>query len=308
MAPENTNNIKNTENNTKYSEISFNLKTSTICGITTDVGLKNLTKPADLILCLHGWLDNSSSFIPLIKHLQNTHLVAIDLPGHGKSSHKSADAHYHFLDWVYDVLMLIESNHWDNIHIVGHSMGGMIASAFTAAFPEKVKSLTLIDSIGVIYGKDEEATTQLRKGMLSRVKNNTSIAKINKKLTKDRATKARVLMSDLSYEHAELIVSRNLKETEDGTFWRSDRNLNTVSPYRITRSQAEQLVSDISVPTQLIYGSNGLDFVQEGIKNFSPMIKNFQIEKLEGGHHIHMENPKATAILITSLIESTNLA
>ncbi len=294
-----------TEKSLLLNDVHFEVDTLTIHGLTTNVSSSIQRKSDDLILCLHGWLDNAASFIPLFKHLEGFNVIAIDLPGHGKSSHKSCDAHYHFIDWVYDVLRIIEVNKWQNIHLVGHSMGGMIASAFTAAFPEKVKSLTLIDSMGVLYAKEQEFTHQLRKGMLSRVKNNNPRIKKLQELTCEKAIKSRVLISDLSYEHAELIVSRNLKNSEQGVQWRSDRKLNTVSPYRLTLIQAEQLVSDITVPTQLIYGSKGLDFVQDGIKHFSLLINDFVCEKLDGGHHIHMENPKATSILIKALINKT---
>jgi len=56
-----------------------------------------------LLLMVHGWLDNSASFTKLIPLLNEFHVIAIDLPGHGKSSHRSADAHYHLLDYVHDL-------------------------------------------------------------------------------------------------------------------------------------------------------------------------------------------------------------
>ena len=59
-------------------------------------------------LCLHGWLDNADSFLPLSACLNELNLVAIDLPGHGLSQHRSLDAHYHFLDWIYDLATLIK--------------------------------------------------------------------------------------------------------------------------------------------------------------------------------------------------------
>ena len=287
-------------------DIHFAVDTLTIHGLTTNFSSSIQKKSDDLVLCLHGWLDNAASFVPLLNCLKECNVIAIDLPGHGKSSHKSHDAHYHFIDWVYDVLRIIEVNKWQNIHLVGHSMGGMIASAFTAAFPDKVKSLTLIDSMGFLCIKEQEFTNQLRKGMLSRTKSNSPRVKKAQVLTREKAIKSRVLISDLSYEHAELIVSRNIEDSDLGVQWRSDKKLNTISPYRLTLAQAEQLISDIKVPTQLIYGNNGLDFVQDGIETFSLMIDDFTCEKLGGGHHIHMENPKATSILIKSLINKTD--
>jgi len=268
----------------------------------------------NIILCLHGWLDNAASFLPLfnefnqLSNLGKTRLgefkiIAIDLPGHGKSSHKGADAHYHFIDWIYDVLALCETHHWSDIHIVGHSMGGMIASAFAAAFPEKVKSLTLIDSIGFIYADEKDATSQLRKGLLSRIKQETSGPK-KTQLTLEKAIKARVLISDLEEPNARLIVTRNLRTTNDSCEWRSDRKLNTVSPYRLSLLQCKQLITDIKTPVQIIYGSKGLDFVKKGLDVFSPLIECNHVVELEGGHHVHMEKPEETAKLISNFISS----
>lgn len=261
-----------------------------------------------IILCLHGWLDNAASFLPILNCLNETCLgefkvIAIDLPGHGTSSHKSADAHYHFIDWVYDVLALYEAHDWSDIHIVGHSMGGMIASAFAAALPEKVKSITLIDSIGFIYADEKESTSQLRKGLLSRMKQETSSSK-RAEFTLEKATKARVLMSDLEEHNARLIVSRNLRTTPHGCEWRSDRKLNTVSPYRLSLPQCQQLVADIKTPVQIVYGSKGLDFVKKGIDVFLPLIPCKHVVELEGGHHVHMEKPEETAKLINKFVLS----
>lgn len=284
-------------------EVVFKTASSQISALTFNQNSNNI------ILCLHGWLDNAASFTPLFEHLDvkgDFNVIAIDLPGHGASSHKSVDAHYHFIDWVYDILALFESSKWTNVHIVGHSMGGMIASAFTAAFPEKVKSLTLIDSIGFIYGDEKESTSALRKGMLSRIKA-SSAPTINKKssaLSLDLAARARVLISDLEYRHAELIVSRNLWCIEGKWSWRSDRKLNTISPYRLSLTQCKQIISDIKIPVQVIYGSKGLDFVRKGIELFCPLMPCKKIVELEGGHHVHMEKPKETAKLISEFVTS----
>ncbi|MBA6329326.1 alpha/beta hydrolase [Colwellia sp. MB02u-6] len=253
-----------------------------------------------LLLCLHGWLDNAASFQPLMPYLSNYHVIAIDWPGHGSSDHRGADAHYHFLDWVYDLISLFRSQQWQAIDIIGHSMGGMVASAFSAAFPEHVKSLTLIDSLGVLTSDAATTTKQLRKGLLSRLTRDNKAKKYHTSL--NSAVAARMLVSDLSTDNARLIVKRGIEQTKDGFIWRADIRLRSTSPYRFTLAQAVQLVADISIPVQLLYGSKGMEMVTKGLKCFGPLLKNLQVHELSGGHHVHMEQAEQAAKQINAFI------
>lgn len=263
-------------------------------------GISNGNEQGRVLLCLHGWLDNAASFQPLMPYLANYHVIAIDWPGHGLSDHRGPDAHYHFVDWVYDLLSLFRSQQWQKIDVIGHSMGGMVASAFASAFPEHVKSLTLVDSIGLLTAETETTTEQLRKGLLSRFTRNVKAKKYHSSI--DSAVEARVLVSDLNQENARLIVKRGIEQTEAGFIWRSDVRLRSTSPYRFTMAQAQQLVSDLDTPVQLLYGSKGMAMVTIGLKHFGPLFSSLEVHKLLGGHHVHMEQAEQTAKLINSFI------
>jgi pimeloyl-ACP methyl ester carboxylesterase len=287
-------------------EVSYSIEKLALKGVSC--GAKGTTE--NVVLCLHGWLDNSASFLPLMPHFEKKllgkRIIAIDWPGHGHSSYRSADAHYHFVDWVYDLLQLFELNQWQQVDIVSHSMGGMIASLFTSAFPEKVKSLTLLDSIGLITNEAEKATQQLREGMLSRFKGsefykkNDSSKKSRYHASIESAIKARMMVSDLEFEQAKLIVERGLVKEIEGYRWRSDPRLRNISPYRFTLKQAQQFAKDIKCPVQLIYGSNGM--IQPNIEIFSDLFQSFSCVELNGGHHVHMEQPQNTVDLIKDFI------
>jgi pimeloyl-ACP methyl ester carboxylesterase len=50
-----------------------------------------------------------------------------------------------------DALALMDHLGWNNTHVVGHSMGGMIACKLGAIAPERVVSLALISTTGGGY-------------------------------------------------------------------------------------------------------------------------------------------------------------
>lgn len=292
-------------------EISFKLDDLTLAAIAYG------NKHHQPVLCLHGYLDNAASFLPLIQQIAqegnlqpNKYIIALDWPGHGHSDHRNEGAHYHFFDYVSDLVALFSLNNWPAIDIVAHSMGAMVASAFAAAFPEKVKSLTLIDSFGFICAPVEQATKQLRNGVLSRIKT----VQPTRTFTEEIAVKARMNVSDLMFDHAKLIVQRSLlpvkpkvEHLDSGLNvdsssrlyrWRSDARLRTVSPYRLSLAQGQQLFSDIKCPLQLVYGDKGMHMVITGLEQFSSCVKNLTTTKLSGGHHVHMEQTHELSSLL----------
>ncbi len=80
------------------------------------------------ILALHGWMDNCRSFHYLAPNLlsklpESTELVALDLPGHGLSGHKSADGPPAALaEAAFYVAEAVEQLRWSNFTLIGHSM------------------------------------------------------------------------------------------------------------------------------------------------------------------------------------------
>ena len=295
-------------------ELSYELDDLTLAAIACG------NKDHQPVLCLHGYLDNAASFLPLIQEiaqqktqqsdlLTDRRIIALDWPGHGHSDHRSVGAHYHFFDYVSDLVALFALNNWQKIDIVAHSMGAMIASAFAAAFPEKVKSLTLIDAFGFICAPAEKTTEQLRQGVLSRVK----LVKPTRTFSEDIAVKARLHVSDLKVDHAKLIVQRSLIEVKGQSSsisavdkasvlyrWRSDPRLRTVSPYRLSLAQGQQLFSDINCPLQLVYGDKGMDMVATGLDHFSSCVSHLTTNKLAGGHHVHMEQTEELVHLLSN--------
>ena len=68
-------------------------------------------------------------------------------PGHGGSA--AAEWIQHISDLAYHYLDLLDSQHLDRVHLVGASFGGWIAAEIAVMASHRLRSLTLIDPVGI---------------------------------------------------------------------------------------------------------------------------------------------------------------
>src|SRR5690606_24794956 len=113
------------------------------------------------VLALHGWLDNSASFSALAPRLRNTHIVAIDMAGHGQSHHRPGVAPYHIWEDVTEIFAIADSLGWQKFALLGHSRGAIVAMLAAGTFPERITHLALIEGLLPEPGSIAEAPQQL---------------------------------------------------------------------------------------------------------------------------------------------------
>lgn len=110
-------------------------------------------RDAPMLFLLHGWLDASASFVPVIEHLLERaggglQVIAPDSRGLGYS--EWAPGGYWFPDYVADLDAIIE--HYAPaapVMLVGHSMGAQVVSLYAGLRPQHVQRLVLMDALSV---------------------------------------------------------------------------------------------------------------------------------------------------------------
>ena len=266
------------------------------------VGWQQGPETQQVTLCLHGWLDNADSFLPLCAHLTELNLVSIDLPGHGQSDHRSPDAHYHFLDWIYDLATLIKSAGWKQVDIIGHSMGGMIGSVLAAVMPQMVRKLVLIDSLGLVAGDAAKITEQVRTAIHHRWQSPQKQKPVYPDL--HSAALARQNQSDFDLAAALILTQRGSITCTEGITWSADMRLRESSIYRLLPPQVTQLLQDIQCPVLAILATDGLDMMQQARQQYQYCYSQLELVELSGGHHCHMTQPEQTANAIRQFLLS----
>lgn len=95
------------------------------------------------ILMIQGVGSAGTAWMPQVKELSRSHQVAVfDNRGIGKSVSRSSSISIEIM--ARDALAIIDHLGWESAHIVGHSMGGVIAQQLALDAPSRVRSLALM--------------------------------------------------------------------------------------------------------------------------------------------------------------------
>ncbi len=103
-----------------------------------------------VVLLLHGKNFSGAYWGSTIEALLDAgyRVVVPDQVGFGKSS-KPAHLQYSFQALATATAGLLDALEVTDVHVVGHSMGGMLATRFALMFPERAASLVLMNPIGL---------------------------------------------------------------------------------------------------------------------------------------------------------------
>lgn len=260
------------------------------------------------VLAIHGWLDNAMSFAPLAEHLPDCEIVAIDLPGHGHSGHLPPGAWYHFIDYLDDVLDALDALGWSRSHLLGHSLGGAVATALSAACPERVDRLLLIEALGPLAMTPGKAAESLRRGIADRRGASDKQKRVIP--TVEAAVGARLMATPMARASAERLVPRSLEQTEGGVIWRSDARLRLGSPVRFDESHIQQWIAAIEAPTLVLAADQHPPYFEPAQRSERvAKLRDGRVRVLPGQHHLHMDSPQPVAEEIAAfLAESLSAA
>ncbi|PQJ79541.1 alpha/beta fold hydrolase [Polaribacter porphyrae] len=95
------------------------------------------------LLILHGYFGSSDNWKTLgNKFAENYQVHLIDQRNHGRSFHADIFNYEILADDLYNY---IQHHQLENLHLVGHSMGGKTAMLFAATYPDLVDKLIIVD-------------------------------------------------------------------------------------------------------------------------------------------------------------------
>lgn len=249
-------------------------------------------RDAPPLILQHGGRDHCRSWDWVADELRHDwHVICPDLRGHGDSDW-SPEGNYQMDSFVYDFAQLIHTLGHDEVTIVAHSLGGVIATRFTGLYPDKVRKLVNIEGLGAAKGTDAQRNPgdigdRLRRWIEEK---RGAAGRTPRRYDSLEAAYARMKQENgfLSDEQARHLTIHGASRNEDGSWsWKFDNYLNVWSATDIPYADKERLWQAITCPVLLIWGLDSFASSprDDGRLDHLPTAKLIEYEN--AGHWLH---------------------
>lgn len=246
-----------------------------------------VTGEGPLLLLVHSWNNDWFGFIPLLKELKGFKIIALDLPGYGKSTDG-------FKRYSVDVMADVVSDFITSLKIrpkiiCGISMGAGIMLDFGARYAHQTDGIV---AMGAPVLKDAWVGAKIYEFLMRMGNMNSFTQKVGKKI-----------VSNYHYGHMTakyLNLHNYTRELVDryGLNGRSENNAKTLFNMSVsmTKFDAVNALRLASIPTHLVFGKYDKLVDIKKAKLVSKKNKFLSVELIENaGHVVTLEKPKESA-------------
>jgi pimeloyl-ACP methyl ester carboxylesterase len=243
-----------------------------------------------IIVLIHGVGADLQSWEEIVQQLSNEYqLVRLDLRGHGRSDRISSCS---MEDFVQDIELLFRAAGIKQAHLVGFSLGGLIAQHFALAYPERLKSIVLLSTVA-------DRTPEERVRILGRA----DIIKTDGISAVTKQAEERWFSPSFRAAHPERIA-RRLSELCDND------PISYEAAYRVFATADEGLrYCDISVPTLIATGEHDPNSNSRMARALHAGISGSRLRILPNlRHSVLVEAPQLIASLIRDFVAEQELS
>lgn len=250
-----------------------------------DWGLDNLPP----LLLVHGGLDHARNWDWVARSLrEHFHVYAMDLRGHGNSAW-APGAMYSIAEHVLDVSTLVDVLGGGPIHLIGHSLGGILTLMYAGLFPDRVRKAIAIEGLGL------PASHRIHKPAPERMRAwIDSVRKMEQREPRSypnlEAAVARMQEANphLSGEVARHLTVHGTNWNADGTLsWKFDNYVRRLAPYGHNIEEQRAIYAEIACPVLLVWGRESW-MPDPETEDRALAIRNRRVLKVDGaGHWVH---------------------
>jgi pimeloyl-ACP methyl ester carboxylesterase len=265
------------------------------------------TPGAPKMVLLHGWMDVSASFQFLVDALRaEWDVYAPDWRGYGLTQWDAADS-YWFPDYIADLDRLLENIEPERqINLVGHSLGGNVASMYAGIRPARIARLVNLEGFGMAPTRPEQAPRRYARWLEELrdppgLRAYASFAALAERLRQGNAR--------LTHERADFLARHWGRETETGgVVLRGDPAHKIVNPVLYRYEEVRACWQQVVAPVLWVDAADsdtlkriGLDAAQHAERRGA--FRNLRYVTVpDAGHMLHHDQPEQVARLLEEFL------
>ena len=239
----------------------------------------------DPVICLHGIGGGLASFAPQMS-LPGVRVIALNMPGYGRSVPLDPLT---FETLSERLATFITALGVGPVHLVGQSIGGMLALEHAVRAPEQVATLSLIGTTPSFGGRDDSFKDAFLKARLAPLVAGKTMAEIAE------AAAPNLVGPSATPDILEAIAAP-MRAVSEAT-WRA------ILRCLVTFNRRDEL-GDILIPTCLIAGGYDQNAPARTMEKMAAKMPNATYHLIEGaGHMINQEAPEATNKILTAFLK-----
>jgi pimeloyl-ACP methyl ester carboxylesterase len=217
------------------------------------------------LVFVHGVGLTHEIWKPQIDYFKDYTALSYDILGHGKTPLKKTNIS--FDDFSEQLIKLINELNFQKIHLVGFSIGSLVARNFATKHNDRLQSLTLL---GSIYKRSEDQQKIVNDRFNLAKKNHV----LSKQALKRWFTDKYLEKNPNTYEKISSILEGNNME-------------NFLKVYELfVLHKNDENFKNIKVNTLIMTGENDIGSTVEMSKNLSNVIENSQLKVIKNGKHL----------------------
>ena len=240
--------------------------TNKVDSFGTSYSLKKISEKNPIVF-IHGVGLTKEIWEPQINFFKDYNILTYDLLGHGNTPLKKSKVS--FEDFSKQLDKLINELNFNKIHLVGFSLGALIARHFASEHNDKLSSLIML---GSIYKRTEEQKRVVR--------NRFELAKMDKPASKNAALR-RWLSEDFSKKNPDIYKKIY-------SILEKNKRLDFLKCYEIFVDYVDDdnMLKKINVNTLITTGENDVGSTPEMSRNLSKMIQGSKFIEIKKGKHL----------------------
>lgn len=262
---------------------------------------------APKMVLLHGWMDVSASFQFMVDALRSAwDVYAPDWRGYGLTAWEQADS-YWFPDYIADLDALLDRiQPGAPLNLVGHSLGGNVASLYAGVRPERVAKLVNLEGFGMAPTRPEQAPKRYAR-WLDELRDPPSLRPYAS--FAELAERLRSNNKKLSIEKADFLAQHWGMEAPDGTVvLRSDPKHKIVNPVLYRYDEVRACWQQVAAPVLWVDAAQSETLKRIGLDAGQYAARRAAFRSLrhvtvaDAGHMLHHDQPEAVAGLIEAFL------